>query len=943
MNFGVSFTNPWALLIGPPLIFYFVWLARYSLADLSLLRRRLAVAIRVLIASLIILALAGMQFVRYNRDLAVMFVVDYSDSISPSAKAAAEKFINAAVEKRRLNDKWGVVVFGREAFIDLAAGTTPSLGKIQTVPPTEFTDIAAAIRLGMASLPDGMRKRLVVLSDGNENLGDALTEAQMASNNEVTIDVVPLASPQSHEVLLEKLTLPNTAKIGEPLDIKVIGRATQDTNAKLKLFRDGKYLGERAVQMTKGKNVFVFPQSVAEAGASTFEAQLESPRGTDTVSENNRALGFVNVQGKPRILLVSDDPTNARFLTQALQSEKVNVEMRGAGGVPSQLRDMQPFDAIILDNVPAWELTEKQMRGLQAYVRDLGCGLVMVGGDASFGPGGYRSTPIEETLPVTMDIKNMQYLPGGAVAMIMHSCEFPQGNDWAKAVCSQVTRQMGDNDWAGLCVFGFDATWVYPMMRVGPNRNYMLGKIRNINPGDMPDFDAALETCYQGLIKTKAYLKHCIILSDGDPSPPRPSLVAKFNAAKITVSTIVIQPHDSSGSRNMWQIAKEHGGRFYQVKKPNEIPNIFLKEAASVSRSAIIEEPFTPRFSDESAIVKGIAKLPPLLGYVGTSSKPTARTVLTSHQDDPILATWQYGLGKSVAFTSDAQQRWAADWLGWSGFSKFWAQAVRWSMRQSSGGDLQTSIDIDKGQGKITIEAVDEKGNFINFLNPKARLIRPDLKGQDLALDQTGPGRYQASFDARQLGTYLVNIRTARGSKTVSQVAGATLPYSPEYNAVGSDLFLLSRLASIGGGQDLELKNPNAVFSRLRRPARSPQDIWLGLLMLATCLFWFDVAIRRILWGETELQNAAKRLRRNRDKPSTPRPPAPRDPRLERLQRAKRASTPVAMPTVEKPPSESSAVTTTPSTPAVPPRETTAPTDAMERLRNAKRRARGEE
>ncbi len=147
----------------------------------------------------------------------------------------------------------------------------------------------------------------------------------------------------------------------------------------------------------------------------------------------------------------------------------------------------------------------------------------------------------------------------------------------------------------------------------------------------------------------------------------------------------------------MYDIAKEHGGKFHQVTNPREIPNIFLKEAATVSRSAIIEETFTPRQTAESSIIKGISSTPPLLGYVGTSSKPTASVVLSSHEDDPVLATWQYGLGKSVAWTSDARQRWAAGWLGWAGFSKFWAQTVRWSMRQSASNDLQTNVDIDKG------------------------------------------------------------------------------------------------------------------------------------------------------------------------------------------------------------------------------------------------------
>ncbi|MBV9864225.1 MAG: VWA domain-containing protein [Abitibacteriaceae bacterium] len=982
MNLGVSFTNPWALLLWPPLVAYFSWLARHSLADLSTLRRRLALGLRILITTLVILALAGLQLVHFNRDLAVMFVVDYSDSVGPNAKEAAQRYIDTAIKARKTNDKWGVVVFGREAYIDQTVSGAPTLGKIQTVPATEFTDIAAAIRLGMASLPDGMQKRLVILSDGNENLGNALDEAQVARNNDVTIDVVPLTSPQRHEVLLEKLTLPSEAKIGEPLEVKVVARATQDTDSQIKLFRDGKYLGSRNVHLSRGKNVFVFPQSIEEAGAATFEAQIEAPRGMDTITENNRALGFVNVQGKPRVLLVSNDPQQGQFLLNALQREKVNVELRGAGGVPEQLRAMQPYDAIILSNVPAWDLSTKQMLSLQSYVRDLGCGLIMVGGEYSYGPGGYRSTPVEETLPVTMDIKNMQYIPGGAVALIMHSCEFPAGNDWAKAVCSQVTRQMGDNDYEGLCVFGMDATWVYPMLKVGSNRNKMLTLIRSINPGDMLDFDSALELSYKGLTSTKAYLKHCIILSDGDPSPPTPQLVAKFNAAHITVSTVVIQPHDSSGAANMWRIARQHHGRFYQVKNPREIPNIFLKEAATVSRSAIIEETFTPHVGADSSIIKGITQMPPLLGYVGTSQKPTAHPVLLSHQNDPILATWQYGLGKSVAFTSDAQQRWAAPWLQWPGFSKMWAQTVRWSMRQSSSSDLQTSVDIDKGRGKITIEAVDEKGNFLNFLNPKARLVPPDLKGVDLSLDQTGPGHYEANFDARQLGTYLVNIQTKRGDKTTSQVTGGVLPYSPEYNAVGTNDPLLSRIAEIGEGEAVPFDKAAQVFARPHIEARLPQDVWLPLLMLATCLFPLDVAVRRLMWGETEVESLGQRVRNFRQGRATrTTKTTQRDESMNRLLRTKQRGTitpdattadaqapasptvappsappsnvtPVAPPiappppggTVQPPPSQPPIAQPQPeAVPPSPPEPSETELDPMERLRRAKRRARGEE
>ncbi len=964
MPFSFSFSNPLALWLLPPLALYFGWTAWRSLADLSPARRNLALSLRLIVLSLLVFALAGAQIVRFNQQMATMFILDYSDSVSPEAKTRALEFIQRAVSAKRDDDQFGIVVFGRESFVELAPQTAKAISGIKTVAPTEFTDISAAMRLGMASLPEGAQKRLVVLSDGNENLGDAREEAFSAASNDVKVDVVSLASPQRHEVLLEKLTMPNEAKISEPVEIRVIARATQSTKGKINLFRDGELIGTREVELQEGKNVFTFPQTVKKSGASTFEAKLEVPSGADTNAENNRALGFLNVQGKPRILLVSSDPTQDQFLADALNKEKVNVEMRGPGGLPADLRGMQPYDAIVLDNVPAWELSGTQMLSLQSYVRDLGCGLVMVGGDQSYGPGGYRSTPVEETLPVTMDIKQMQYIPGGAVAMVMHSCEFPQGNDWAKSVCTQVVRQLGDQDYAGLVVFGMDANMVFNggMLKVGPNRGYMQTAIRGIDPGDMPDFDAALEVAYKGLIGTKAYLKHCIILSDGDPSPPAPELVKRFNAAKITISTVVIQPHDQSGSQNMWEIAREHQGRFYQVKDPKQIPNIFLKEAATVSRSAIVEDTFIPHVTAESTILKGLGGLPPLLGYVATSPKATAREILRSKEDDPILATWQYGLGKSVAWTSDARRRWSAGWLPWSGYSKYWAQAVRWAMRTTTGADLQTNVTIDKGKGKVSIEAVDEKGNFVNFLNPKARLIKPDYKASDITLEQVGPGRYEAQFDARQLGTYLVNIRTQKGDETRSQITGGVLPYSPEYASIGTNDFLLRQIADRSNGDVLKLDDTDAtkVFNRPRTAARLPVDIWLPLLMLAACLFPLDVAVRRLLIGEEQLAALSNRLRNRGHKEQKPaRGDTAEKLRAARQEReAKRSTSSPQAPSAPSSPSAPRAPSRPTNAPPVantpqnvPTPKTDAPPsapeeegeiDAMERLRRAKRRARGD-
>jgi hypothetical protein len=442
MNFGLSFTNPWALLIWPPLAIYFVWLSRRTLADLSLFRRRLSLAMRLLVSALIVLAIAGTQLVRYNRDLAIMFVVDYSDSVAPDAKERAAKYIETSIKSRQAGDKWGVVVFGRDAVIELEPSVARSMEKIRSVVPTEFTDISAAIRLAIASLPDGMQKRLVVLSDGNENLGDAVTEARVAQNNEVAIDVVPLASPQRHEVLLEKLTLPNEAKIGEPLEIKAIARATQDADAQIKLFRDGKYLGTKNVRLSRGKNVLVFPQSVEEAGSATFEAQIEAERGMDTVAENNRGLGLCQRAGQAARAAGGNDSVQGKFLADALKARKVNVETRGPGGCPASASDaaLRCHHSRQCAGMGLIEYSDasrcKATCAIWVRLGDDRRRKVLRAGRLSRHTG-RRNAARHDGHP------QHAVHPGGAVAMIMHSMEFANGNEWAKSICTQVTRQLG--------------------------------------------------------------------------------------------------------------------------------------------------------------------------------------------------------------------------------------------------------------------------------------------------------------------------------------------------------------------------------------------------------------------------------------------------------------------------------------------------------------------
>jgi hypothetical protein len=319
----------------------------------------------------------------------------------------------------------------------------------------------------------------------------------------------------------------------------------------------------------------------------------------------------------------------------------------------------------------------------------------------------------------------------------------------------------------------------------------------------------------------------------------------------------------------MIRIADQGRGRFYDVRNAEDLPQIFIKEAMVILKSAIFEEPFKPRVAVQSEVLRGIteAELPQLRGYVCTTPKGRAEVPIVSDKGDPVLAHWQYGLGRAVAFTSDAKAKWAADWLGWAKYRQFWAQLAQWSLRRLDTADFTTEVSVEKGEGIISIEAVDAEGNYRNFLNLQAVVVSPKGEKQTVRPEQKGPGRYEARFTARQVGAYLINLLEIKDGKVrASQALGASVNYSPEFNTSEPNQNLLARVARSGGGKLLELsegRDPaNNPFLHDRQKTYQPRDLWEWLLKLAVLLFTVDVGVRRIYLDRSEWLKATENLRR---------------------------------------------------------------------------------
>jgi uncharacterized membrane protein len=837
-----AFTHPLWLWLLIPATAWTLWLAVKSDAVLTPWRRRVSLVLRLVLLAMVVLALSGARWKRPVEGMNAFFLLDRSDSVPSAVQDSARATANRWAKGAEKVDKAGYLVFGSDAALESEATAGGETEKIQAVVGGERTDIASAIRLGTAAFPESGQKRLVLLSDGNENVGDAQQALAQARVQGVTLDVLPVGTRRGGDVAVRKITLPAVTKKGATFEAKVFITADTAQPAKVRLLRNDRLLGEQSVALEPGKNLFTFPQKLEDPGFYGYEVQVEAAG--DTVPQNNRATGFTTVRGTPRVLVVSAAPDEDRNLAAALRAD-FDVRAGGIPGFPATLAEMQDFDAIFLSNIAAGDLGQDRMRLLESAVRDFGVGLVAIGGDNAFTAGGYRGTPLESALPLEMELNSKKVLPSGALVLVMHGMEFANGNQVSREIALGALETLGPQDELGVVLWDGSNRWQLDLGKVG-DKKAAAKAISGMNQGDLPDFEGLMTLARDGLVKSTASLKHIIVFSDGDPSAASTPLMESITGAKITVSTVMIGAHVAPGT--MIRMAEQGRGRFYDVQSTAQLPQIFIKETAVILKSAIVEEPFRPRLAVSTEIVRGFAAnaFPVLRGYVATGIKPRAEVPLVTDKGDPLLAHWQHGLGRSAAFTGDAKSRWAQDWLGWAQYRQFWSQVAGWVLKRVEVAEFNTEVSADRGEGLVSVEAVDAAGNFRNFLDLGVTVVGPRGTRSQLQLEQKGPGRYEGRFPTAEVGAYLLNLAERKDGRVVAaQVVGTSVNYSPEFDAAEPNLNLLERLATLGGGRVLDPARDNP-FRLDRLKTSRPVDLWENLLRCMVVLFVFDVGVRRL-------------------------------------------------------------------------------------------------
>ena len=808
-------------------------------------------------------ALAGPLDRRQAEHLDVMFLLDQSRSIDEQQTARALQFINGIRVQERRPLRTGLTTFGAEAAVEvLVRQSVMPVASTQTQIDRDYTDIERGLEVALGGFPAGGQRKLVLLSDGRQNLGDAHAAAAAAASLGVELLAIPLESRVARDdVHAQSLTAPARVRRGEPFKIDFLMGATRAAPVNVVILRNGEVLRNEAVRLEPGPNRMTLVERADRPGLYEYEAVINHP--TDGIPENNRFQTFVRIQGPPRVLYASGAPSGAEVVTAlpaaaaALEAQGFSVDRVAGNAMPGDLHELVDYDLVVLDNVSGFDLSLAKMNVLDEYVRTTGGGLINLGGDRSYSAGGYQDTPLERLLPVAMDIRTEIKIPTVAVVIVIDksgSMHSEEKLEIAKSAALSAIDLLNPTDRAGVLTFDANHQWTVPVTEAG-NRRAIVDGLRPLLPGGSTNLYPTLVEAHRVMREVEAKVKHLIVLSDGltDSGDDFAGLTEKVAQDQITLSTVALGR--DADQELMRAIAGVGGGRYYYTDDPLNVPRIFTSETLIVSRDLMVDELTRPQVATSNEVLEGFSEsgFPSLLGYQRAFAKPRAEVSLATAGNEPLLASWRYGLGRSVAFMSDLSGRWGRDWATWEQFSPFIAQLARWTIRKR--GDERFDVAFRWGgrqgerRGELVVDVLDSRDRFVNGLQVTATVSGPGRSDQAVTLEQTAPGRYRGGFDAQGTGRYYTTIRAAGSDTTLGpRTFGAAIPYSPEFLDQAADRDLLTALAEATGGRMLDLSAEAAaeVLGTDAAAASDAQRNWWPFALVALVLLLLDVAARKL-------------------------------------------------------------------------------------------------
>ena len=523
----------------------------------------------------------------------------------------------------------------------------------------------------------------------------------------------------------------------------------------------------------------------------------------------------------------------------------MDVVLGQARSLPRTPEELTEYDLVLLSDVSSTSLDEAQMLSILAYVRDAGGGLIFAGGESSYGEGGYADTAVEETLPIWFRINEKRKDLALVIVLDKSFSMVGPKIELSKEAAKAALDVLEPTHRFGLVTFDHSPYWTVPL-QLATNKSRINEYISSIIASAHTNIYPALEKAYERLSETEAKVRHIILLSDGKTYPDDyETLVNRMAEEEITVSSVAVG--EEADRELLGSIAGWGNGRSYFIRDAQRVPQIFIEETQIASQQTLVEEPVDTKVNSPVEAFTGIdlASAPALRGYVSTQPKETAEVLLESESEAPILARWHYGLGKAAVFTSDVKNRWAADWLEWEGYGKFWSQFVRETMRRDSGDEVDFVVERVGNEAVITVSAVTEEGLFRTGLEPHLEVVDPSGQGRALPFNQVGPGMYQARHVLTASPDQPYMFRLSAGDLD-DQSRAIFYPYTDEYRLYPANAELLNAIAVQTGGK--LLPENEEIFADYGEAASVPTPLWPLLATLGLLFYLLDIGLRRAPW-----------------------------------------------------------------------------------------------
>lgn len=855
----------WLLAVLPLLWLPLLWQQRRTALAIATLFRTAAV---VLLAG----ALAGLswQTILSEHKLALVAALDVSDSVASEGRAWMREYLARLTQTLEPADEFSALTFAADAQVLIPPGPPPSSGAGTPLPaPPEGqgseTNIARALERAFALYPEGGEKRLVLLTDGNETQG--LAKRHIALARRMGVKVFPVIPPsgQHPEVSLEKFVAPPLVREGSAFTLRLVVRNGNDKAlpGQLTVLANDQSLTKQDITIAPGLSVFEVPARISQRGTYLLRGQIKAT--PDTIAGNNQQNASVAVTGKVRALVITDNQKT--HLARALQMKEVEVEFRRPEGLPSQLSELLEYNCLVFDDVGRGGITQQQMSAVESYVRDFGGGFIMAGGMRAFGDLNYKNTTIERVLPVTFHEQRPKKKKRTPIALFIivdrsnsmgYNSKVRGLHDGQKMVYAQkaaieLITQLKDSDYAGAIAFDSEPYVLSSLMRLADNRADLTAKIARLQYGGGTDFYGALQTAADQLSQARGVIRHILLITDGDSNRAAADhypLVATVAQRQITLTTIRIGS-DTVNLRLLSDMSSRTGGRFYHVEDVEMLPQLLIKDTKQVMRENDDEnedpKEILPKIGERGQILSGLDEFPVLDEYMLTKPKDGAEVQLYTdvHKDhDPLLATWQYGLGKVVVVAFDPSGSSSIEWIQWEGFSKFWSQAVRWAIRDETPWDYRLSAYQRGDRTILQAESYDsEEDNLLQIRLPRG------AQNDELTLLPVAPRVYEATIPGKRQGSFSVVLLKRKDGKVVNQknetVMVSRLPGESldEYRQQYPNRDLLRALADGTGGRiDPDLQELVSQKREGQKKLLHPLDS--SLITIAVFLLLSDIAVR---------------------------------------------------------------------------------------------------